>query len=211
MRLRLDDYKLEKLGIAGLLHCIGRPIGVEKEMTFDALHLKTKVGYINSVEEGLSKAEIHGVVKKTLIAHHKAMGPNIFPLEPVEELNTLGKILCVVDTYCTLLYHPILKSRYYPYTALMWIIEHNGKPFESEVLKALIDTIGLYPPGSWVELSTGEIARVMNANPGNPMRPSVKVIFSQSRKLLETPKFLDFSKETTVHIKKAVEESKIPK
>lgn len=209
MRLGLEDSELEDSGIAGLLHCVGRPIGVEKEMVFDALHLKTKSGYIKSVEENLSKVGINEIVKKTIITHHEAMGPNIYPFEPVEGLNTLSKILCVVDTYCTLLHHPILKRGYYPHTALMWIIEHKGKPFESEVLKALTDAVGFYPPGSWVELSTGDIARVVAVKPKYPMRPSVKVMFDSQQKPLEEPKDIELSKKTIIHIKGVIEESKI--
>lgn len=212
MRLGLKDYELEDLGIASLLHCVGRPIGVEKEMVFDALHLKTKLGYISSVEREISKIKyLNKIVKKIIRSHHESMGPNIYPFEPVEGLNTSGKILCVVDTYCTLLHHPILKRGYHPHTALMWIIEHRGKPFEGEVLKALTDIVGFYPSGSWVELSTGEIARVVAAKPGYPMKPSVKVMFDSRQKPIEEPRDIELSKETTIHIKEVIKESKIPK
>ena len=213
LKLELTPPELKDLGISSLLHCIGRPIGIEDEIHLGAKYLKTKTGYVESVDDNLAKVEkITDKIRNIIKTHHKAMGPNNYPYEfsQDEDMGICEKILIIVDCYVTMLQHPIIKEGYYPYTTLMWIVDHDGKPFESEVLKALVDTVGLYPIGSWLELSTGEIGEVVSPNLGNPMRPLLKVLFNSSRKPLAQTKIVDLSENNTIQVKKIIPESELP-
>ncbi|MBI4723233.1 MAG: hypothetical protein HY769_09635 [Candidatus Stahlbacteria bacterium] len=211
MVMKINETELMDLGMAGLLHCIGRPIGVEKEMKLETGHLKNKNEYVGIVEKEMAKIGVNGRVREMVKSHHEAMGPNMYPFEPIKGATKLDNILCVVDTYCTLFYHPILKSTQYPYTALMWMIENDGKPFESETLKILTDTVGIYPIGTWLELSTGEMAEVVCPTPNNPMKPQVKVVFGPKWEWITEPKIIDLSQEVLIHIQRVVDETEIPK
>jgi hypothetical protein len=52
------------------------------------------------------------------------------------------------------------------------------------MLWALVQSVGLYPPGQMVELSNGTIALVLGPNPLDVERPNVKVVArSDARRL----------------------------
>jgi HD-GYP domain-containing protein (c-di-GMP phosphodiesterase class II) len=52
--------------------------------------------------------------------------------------------------------------------------------FGRSVVRLFLRTLGVYPPGTTVELSTRESAIVVNANPGDPLRPQVRVLFGDN-------------------------------
>lgn len=46
--------------------------------------------------------------------------------------------------------------------------------FDRDVMKGLLDTISLFPLGSFVELNNGSVGSVLRANPGHYTRPIVE-------------------------------------
>jgi HD-GYP domain-containing protein (c-di-GMP phosphodiesterase class II) len=205
--LALVDDELTALGIASLLHCVGRPIDLESKI---ALHpdrvLKLEGRYINGIEKFPKIGYITDRVREILKEHHIMMGPDGCPFQgDAKKLKLAENILIVADTYCTMLHHPITEKNHYPHTALMWIVEQDGKPFKGEVLKALVETVGLYPIGTQVKLSTGEIGIVVKTEKGYPMRPRVKVLHGLNGQVLKEPKICDLSKTPIIHINEVLE------
>ncbi len=68
-------------------------------------------------------------------------------------------------------------------------------------------SIGIFPVGSVVELSTREIAQVVKLNPRLPMRPVVKIIYGEDGEAPIETKMFDLLTHTTVYIKKGLRKS----
>jgi hypothetical protein len=62
--------------------------------------------------------------------------------------------------------------------AVSLIIKENIKHFDPKVSRELVSALGLYPPGTIVELSDGNIAVVIACNEGDLFRPTVKLMGS---------------------------------
>jgi len=75
----------------------------------------------------------------------------------------------------------------------------------------LIETVGIYPIGSWVEINSGEICRVLATNEGFPLRPVLSVAFDGNRKRLDEMRTIDLKSKPSLYIKRPVEESELKK
>jgi hypothetical protein len=55
--------------------------------------------------------------------------------------------------------------------------------------------VGIYPPGSLVELSSGEVALVLTTHPGKKLRPKVEILLSREKHPV-TPRVIDLGGES---------------
>ena len=108
-----------------------------------------------------------------------------------DEILPEARILGAVDFFESFA-HPRPYKTTLPGTAnhgiqlLMQMADKFGAP----VLKALVGSIGLFPIGSYVRLSSGEIGRVVDVKKENPMRPEVEVLLDNERRPPATPRTL---------------------
>ncbi len=89
------------------------------------------------------------------------------------------------------------------------MIEQHEKSFEPGIVKTLIEALSLYPPGSFAQLSSGEIGRVIFTNPGLPTRPKVKILIDARGASLPGPKVVNLATQPILYISDAVDETKI--
>ena len=62
--------------------------------------------------------------------------------------------------------------------------EWRGYDFQPELIEAFIQSVGIYPTGTLVELSSGEVGIVVKENPGKRLRPQVLVILNKEKQQL---------------------------
>jgi hypothetical protein len=87
-----------------------------------------------------------------------------------------GRILGLVDTFdaiCSERPHQPAMSRHH---ALQLLYRERDKLFQGELIEQFSQCLGVYPTGSLVELSTGEVAVVMAQNPARRLFPRVTVL-----------------------------------
>src|SRR5581483_8104570 len=67
---------------------------------------------------------------------------------------------------------------------------------ERAIVKLLVGALGIYPAGTLVELSTGELAVVLEtpAMPVDYVRPPVKILYDARANLLDEPIDVDLAK-----------------
>jgi len=76
--------------------------------------------------------------------------------------------------------------------------------FGAATLKALVGSIGLFPIGSYVRLSSGEIGRVVDVKKENPMRPEVEVLLDSERQPPRDPRTLDLLATPHIYVSRAL-------
>lgn len=81
---------------------------------------------------------------------------------------------------------------------------NNKKSFDQKIIKILIDKIGIFPLGSFVELSTKEKAEVVKVNYGSPLRPVVKIEYDAKGEKLTEVKLFDLTAEPNIFIKQTM-------
>jgi len=89
------------------------------------------------------------------------------------------------------------------------MIRASGSDFDTDILKAFIEKISLYPPGSYVRLNSDEIAKVVKVNPGLPTRPVVKCVANGKGQKISENKIIDLAANSVICIKEAVDETRL--
>ena len=87
-----------------------------------------------------------------------------------------------------------------PYEATRVILSELGK-FERSTARIFLDAVGLFPPGSFVELDSGTKCRVVRANPGHHTRPLVEEL-DENR--IPSGRYLNLSEADNVHVALAI-------
>jgi hypothetical protein len=117
-----------------------------------------------------------------------------------------AQVVGLCDHYKSLCHSSPHRPRTLSHDALRELVEMSGVEFHGELIKKLWETLTLFPPGSFVSLNTGEIARVVDINRESPSRPVVKVVLSPDRQKETEEKIIDLSKTSEVSVEKAVDE-----
>lgn len=96
-----------------------------------------------------------------------------------------------------------------PHEALATMFAKLRTKFDSRLLQIFVRCLGVYPPGTVVQLSNGVIGMVATINTAKPMRPMV-VVYDQ-----EIPKeealLVDLEADAEVNIAKALRPGQLPR
>lgn len=112
-----------------------------------------------------------------------------------DKIPLLGKVAGIVTYYDHVTNprgsrHPIAPSK-----AVAKLYELRGIQFQEELVVEFIRAIGLYPTGTLVELSTGEVGVVVEQNFERRLKPKVMLVLDACKVPLDDPVLLDLSED----------------
>jgi HD-GYP domain-containing protein (c-di-GMP phosphodiesterase class II) len=112
-----------------------------------------------------------------------------------DKIPLLGKIAGIVTYYDHVTNprgsrHPIAPSK-----AVAKLYELRNIQFQEELVVEFIRAIGLYPTGTLVELSTGEVGVVVEQNFERRLKPKVMLVLDACKVPLDEPTLLDLSED----------------
>ncbi|MEZ0246784.1 MAG: HD-GYP domain-containing protein, partial [Methylophilaceae bacterium] len=96
-----------------------------------------------------------------------------------------------------------------PYEALANMFSRQRAKLDPSILKLLIKSMGVYPPGSIVRLSSGDHGMVISVNPSKPLRPCVMLHLPEVPR--KTPMLIDLGEEASLSITQCLRPSQLPK
>lgn len=187
-RLGLSRAELVDLGMAAFFHDLGK--------TETPLEILNKPGRLTDDERGVMEQHpFHGAEKLALLkefrrlplrAIHVALEHHIkedlsgYPRYfKKDDVNLFSKIVKVVDVFDAITTKRVYRSKDFTRAeALSLMLEQSGKEFNPVILKAFVNMMGIFPIGTLVALTTGELAIVQDLNPDAKLvlRPWVKLI-----------------------------------
>ncbi|WP_372964149.1 HD-GYP domain-containing protein [Marinobacter sp.] len=200
--LGMPDEDLETAGMCGLLHDLGKlkipgnilnkPGRLTPE-EFAIMREHTTHGY-NLLKQDKNLTEI---VRDVTLHHHERIDGKGYPSGlPENQISRFARLISIVDTYDAITSDRCYKNGNSPSDAVRILFQCRGTQFDTDMVEAFIRMIGLYPPGSLVELNTGEIALVISSHPGRKLKPRVEIILDANKHPI-TPYILDLATETT--------------
>ena len=143
---------------------------------------------------------------KAILQHHERRGGGGYPAGLTDrDIHDLAEIVGIADTYEAMTHSRPYKGKMLPHEAVLNIIHNGKKLFSNEAIKALVYCIGLYPVGSWVELNTGEIGKVLMTNPDSPLRAVVGLLMDKDRNKFREIRIINLQKMPSLYIKGVIE------
>ena len=124
-----------------------------------------------------------------------------------EEINFLARIVAIANYYDELCNPFVLTHALTPHETLSLMFSRLRSKFDPELLQVLIRCLGVYPPGTVVQLSNGVMGIVVTVNTARPMRPMIMVYDADVPK--QEAILLDMERETDFNIAKAIRPSQV--
>ena len=183
--LGLPRHRLLLVATRALLHDIGMlkiPDGVvDKEGKLDDSEMQimrshTFYGYKLIVNELLYADE----VGKAAVQHHERWDGDGYPGRISGANIDIGaRIISVADAFEAMVSPKAWRDSLVGYQAMKNLLSDNARRFDPDIIKAMIQSMGIYPVGSIVLMSNSAIARVIEAHKEAPLRPKIRVLIDE--------------------------------
>jgi putative nucleotidyltransferase with HDIG domain len=182
--LGLQREELEMLGVAALFHDVGkgripnRVLNKPGKLTDDEYEVM-KSHSLKGLEvlkrvEGLDRSVLRGVVE-----HHERYDGRGYPRGAKgADIHPFARIIAISDVYDALTSVRVYKKAMTPAKTLSQMYKWTGTDFDPAYLNRFIRVMGIYPPGTMVQLDDLRFAIVLETNEVKPRHPKVKVLFN---------------------------------
>jgi HD-GYP domain-containing protein (c-di-GMP phosphodiesterase class II) len=168
--------------MGGFFHDLGKARMPAKILTasrrltpeeFSTMQRHPGVGY-----EYLTKVSgISETVRLAALEHHERIDGTGYPgAKRGEQISLYGKIVSIVDVYDALSSRRSYKDAMLPHRVLGLLYGMRGRDLDEELTEQFIRCMGIYPAGSIVKLSTGEVAVVTQISHASPLHPKVLIV-----------------------------------
>ena len=152
--------------------------------------IKRHVNY--GVEAVASSAIAHLEVVAGIEQHHERADGKGYPRGlPESEICPFGQMAGIVDTFCALTSNRPYADPVPPYEAMRLLQGWSGTSFNAGLVEHFVQAIGIFPVGTLVELSTGEVAVVIEQNRMRRLKPKVLIVSAPDRTPLGVPVVID--------------------
>lgn len=207
--LGLPTVELAKLALSALMHDIGKlqvPTEIlnkpgslsDKEMQQVRNHPTSSRNLL------MSAGEYFLTAIDAAYTHHERMDGSGYPrgLTAVS-ISPFSRMLAIIDTYEAMTSEQVYREELSPFATLKYINSLKGTKFDEQLVKLFIKMIGVFPIGSIVELSTGEIGIVITSNRDDNLRPKILIMLDQN-KLATERSFLNLARNNVDALGRAV-------
>ncbi|AOW81668.1 HD-GYP domain-containing protein [Vibrio mimicus] len=177
----LPAAAIKELAFAALFHDIGKvrvPTAIvrkktlltEPEENYLRLHTKYGIELANNIEIFPESA------KRVIEQHHELRDGSGYPLGMKgDEIDELAQIVAVANAFDNLCHPNIPSEQKIPYVALSYLFKNCKHLYHAENLGILVKFMGVFPPGTVVQLSNDMVGLVISVNAGNLLYPNVLI------------------------------------
>lgn len=183
-----DEQDIKKIALGGLLHDVGK-----SQIPIEVLN---KEGHFT--EEDFNIMKEHPLLGRNLLmsmpkqdlasidiafCHHERVDGNGYPRKLNDtQIPYFAKVVAVVDTYDAITSNRCYDKGRASMEALDIIYKCKGTQFDAELAIEFIKCIGVYPPGSIVELVSGDVGIVIETHEYHKLRPRILLVLDSNKK-----------------------------
>lgn len=198
-QIGLPKHDLRTLALGGLLFDIGKvrlPPG-----------LLTKTGPITTQERKLLNRHVNEGLKAVQFA--KNLGPDVIDIIKYHherydgsgypeglsgnQIPILARIMGIVDCYDAMTSERHFAKASSPSIVTRKLYAWRDKMFQAELVEEFIQAVGIYPAGTLVQMSTGEVGIVTSVSKTQRLRPTIIMLLDRDKKPLPDMKVIDLS------------------
>lgn len=198
-QLGQDADQTRLAGLAGLMHDLGKAMmpmevlnkpGKLTDAEFSIIKTHPTEGY----KLLLTGQNVDSVVLDVCLHHHEKTDGSGYPKGLKDaEISVFAKMGAVCDVYDAITSNRPYKVGWDPAESLRKMAEWSNGHFDGKIFQAFVKSLGIYPIGSLVRLTSGRLGVVVDQTGKSLTMPLVKVFFSTKSNLRIVPEIIDLS------------------
>jgi HD-GYP domain-containing protein (c-di-GMP phosphodiesterase class II) len=194
--LGFPKLQLSQLAQIGLLLDIGKiklpKELLEKQGRLTPEEFEEAKGHVELGLQILSQSDISREILEAIAQHHERMNGSGYPKGLVgNEIGVFGRMAGIVDCFAALTNHRPYAAASSSYEALRSITGWAGEFFHEPLVQQFVSSVGVFPVGSLIELSSGEVAVVVEHSKVRRLKPRVLVVTGPDKTPAQHPTLLD--------------------
>lgn len=196
-QLRLDERLVRMAGVGGLMHDLGK--------AFMPLEVLNKPGRLTDEEfaimkqhsgagaQALQEGGCEPDVVDIALHHHERMDGRGYPDGlSADEISLLARMGAVCDVYDAVTSVRPYKRPWDPAMAMREMARWDGH-FDKGIFNAFVKSVGIYPVGSLVRLSSERLAVILEPGSESLLKPRVSAFYSIRSRERVLPQTLDLA------------------
>lgn len=182
----MSPREMEDVGVCGMLHDVGKTSidteilnkpGPLTDEEYSEIQKHTRYGR----DILMSTKSVMSGAADVAHTHHEWMDGTGYPRRlNSETIPIYARIVAITEAYDTMTSTQPYREARSPSEALQELYSMRGSQFDEELVIKFIEAVGIFPPGSVVEMVNGEIGIVL-ANTSDKLRPRVIIILDAEK------------------------------
>ena len=196
--------QLLELGMAGLLQDIGKtqlPVEIlakTEPLSADEKEL-VRSHVASSLEILCTQGHVPENVLRVVARHHERWDGTGYPRQlALDQIGLAAEMAGLVDSFCAMLKNKPYRSALGHQEALEELYKLRDHQFSPALMEQFVQCVGLYPIGTLVELSSGEVGIVIQQNRVQRSRPRVLIMLDAAKQEVRGYRVVDLH-ETAQH------------
>ena len=214
--LKYSRDELLELGLSALFYDIGffkipeSVIGKREKLT--AAEINTIKSHTEIGGNILSQFQAeHPMMARVALEHHEREDGSGYPKGlKKNEICECAKITGLADTFDAMIRNRPYRKALAQHFSVKELVTSKNHLFSSEIIKAFLDEMGIFPVGSYVRLNNMEIGRVVENSKTYPLKPTVKLIINGHGKNIPGETVIDREKHPILYITGPVDREDLP-
>ena len=197
--LGFRELELQNIGVCGLLHDVGK-VRIPKDILIKQDNLtpeEIKIMQQHPVYGKkllISKSGVYPGAVDVAYCHHERLDGSGYPRGiTAERIPYYAKIIGIIDAYDSMISDKPYSKGITTLDACRHIYQCKDTLFDKTILGYFIHFIGIYAPGSLVEMNTGEVGIIIETNNEDGIKPRILLILG-SDKLPKNGRIIDLKK-----------------
>lgn len=158
-------------------HVLNAPDQLSKEV-FWAVKKHVEISLRIMEQVGIHNADVHDMIR----CHHERFDGSGYPDGLVgTAIPLFGRMAAVIDSFDAMTSQRAYQSPTSRHQALQEIYRGHGSLYQRDIVEQLLQCMSVYPTGSLVELSTGEVGIVVAQNQARRLRPRVMLLLDRNK------------------------------
>lgn len=210
----LYEPQVIELGMAALLHDVGMVKVTRLTQTPSTLSPEARAQVrqhpVWSGQLLKTCRELPAPVHQAIAQEHERVDGSGYPHRlKGAAIHEHAQLVGLLDVYESLTHDRPHRPRLMPSEAMRTMIDESGSAFRTELLRAFLRAIPMFPVESWIQLNTGELAKVIATTRRMPLAPTVTILVNPRGRPRARPETVDLATERRLAIVKAVPEPKV--